>query len=339
MHNGTPVRFDDKLFVSPAGFDSDFAFYRSSGDRSEFIAKQAIPLRPISAPFDEAVRTARKICRLANGKPTLCLSSGVDSQCMLQAFQACGLPFDVAVLTFKDQLNQHDVSFIKQVLDQGAVKYSCVELDAIRFFESGDFFSYGREYQCQSPQLAAHLWMLDQIDGAPILSGNFLMPVVGEGGIFWIGLPGDLHTAYHRYLIKNDRAGEPWFFLNSSELAASFLHQDCLSKFRRLLVNFETELDDYAYKCDAYTEGGFKVNRQPTKQTGFELLREYFDKKLGTQYGNGFDALFRLPLEAINPPPAQYTQLVPAEFLKTDLELNHGAFQDLIKFIKRLLNP
>jgi hypothetical protein len=212
------------------------------------------------------------------------------------------------------------------------VKTNIVSLDPIKFFESGDFYTYGEKYGCQSPQICTHLWLLDQIDGTPVLSGNFIYPVKNDNEYFWYGLPGDLHATYFRYLVKNHRCGEPWFILNRSQLAASLVRNVPSMDITRNHKKLSTERE-YKLRIEAYRTAGFTIEPQKQKTTGFEKLRLYYDKRLNTKNGVGFDALFRNPLIDLNPYPDEYIQIVPSSFLE-----HEGKEKNQRGFVNKLFN-
>ncbi len=264
--------------------------------------------------FEEAVNCAIEIYKNRNGCTlSLCLSGGVDSEAMLLAFIAAGVDFKIYILRFKDELNKFDIQTSMQFCEQRGLKYSIIDLDVINFFESGLHLNYGIKYRCQSPQLAVHLWMCDQIDGLPVLGGNPFVKTEVNGHLFFIGLPGDLHCTYFRYFEQNKREGVPWFFIYSPELCASFLKLPTPRQLNELRIG----PSEYSYlmKCKTYQEAGFQIKPRKDKYTGFELLRDYYDQIHQTAHGTGFDQLFRRPLEQLNPFPKEYFQLVPLDYL------------------------
>lgn len=267
--------------------------------------------------FEEAVLSAKLIFKNSQNqsqKISLCLSGGIDSEAMLQAFAAAQVDFNICILKFENNLNDFDISTNIKICVNLNLEYKLIELDVIRFFESGDYLSYGHKYRCQSPQLAVHLWLLDQIDGLPVLGGNPFIKSNVNGRSFFIGLPGDLHCTYFRYFNINNREGVPWFFIYSPELCASFFKLPTSQKLHK--ISIQPGQYTYLHKCQLYIEAGFKVQPRTDKYTGFESLRDIYDKKLATLNGEGFDRSFRKPLEDLNPFPEQYRQLVPAEYFK-----------------------
>lgn len=283
--------------------------------QSVFQVKLGVLSRAPKSGFEEAVRAAQAIDQnRGSSQVSLCLSGGIDSEAMLQAFLAAEVAFKIYFLRFKDGLNDHDIKTNMEICDRNGLKYTVLELDVIQFLESGRHLEYGRKYRCQSPQIAVHFWMCDQIEGLPVFGGNPFVQTEIDGHPFFIGLPGDLHCTYFRYFEFHNRAGVPWFFIYSPELCASFLKLPTPQRLRQQRIN----PSEYSYlmKCNTYQEAGFKVQPRRDKYTGFELLREHYDKLHGTSNGVSFDRLFRLPLEQMNPFPQRYLQLVPRDYLE-----------------------
>lgn len=275
--------------------------------------KLGVLSRSADLAFNESVNCARHInLYRQKQKLVLCLSGGIDSEAMLQAFRAAQVEFEIVFMRFAGGLNDFDIQTNQQICTELGLPYKVLEADIIKFFEDEKHLDYGLKYRCQSPQLAAHLWMIDQIDGLPILAGNPFLQTEVNGHPFFIGLPGDLHCVYFRYFKLNKRAGVPWFFIYSPELCASFLR---LPTPRRLhALKIKPNEYTYLHKCQTYQEAGFSVQPRADKWTGFEEIRRIYDAKMGTTHGTGFDRLYRSPLERLNPFPTFYQQLVPRDY-------------------------
>lgn len=280
--------------------------------------KMTVSLGPLARPpvsgFHESVEAAREVALDQRRKKiALCLSGGIDSECMLRSFLQARVEFEVLFLRFKDQLNWFDIQTNVALCDSLQISYSFVELDIIHFFETEKHLSYGKKYSCQSPQIAAHLWMLDQIDNSvPVLAGNPFVKTQLADSVFFVGLPGDLHCAYFRYFDSNRRAGVPWFFIYTPEQCAAFLRTPTAISLQRSALGPESFT--YKAKCQIYQEAFYKVSPRADKYTGFELVRGHYDRVFQTTHGQGFDKNFREPLEKMNPFPETYIQRVPQNY-------------------------
>lgn len=299
--------------------NNHFQFGRIADDDTTFVAQCGPTTTPLQSALKEAQRSAELINDLARDlQPKLCLSGGIDSACMLESFASKKIPFEAVFLKFNNALNDFDIKTNIQLCEEKKIKYSVVDLDIIHFFDSGLYFEIAQKYECQSPQIATHLWLLDQIDGFPVLSGNPIMPIWNNDTWFFMGLPGELHCSYFKYFYIRERKGVPWFFLYTPELIASFFHLEASADF---LSKKKTNLKDYSYlqKCLSYEQAGFAARPRTNKFTGFELVRKYFDEKYNTTHGTGFDRYFRHPLEKQFPFPDKYIQLVPNNYFPPKL--------------------
>lgn len=245
----------------------------------------------------------------------LCLSGGIDSESMLISFLHAKVPVKAHFFCFEKNLNLHDIQTNIDNCAQLKVPFEIHEFNIINFFEGPSFWQIAEKYECQSPQIAAHLWMLEETQlKFPCLSGNPIAPIWRENGWYFVGLPGELHCAYFRFFLTNQIPGIPWFFIYSPELIASFFKTPVMRKY---LLKQITTPNAYTYleKCQSYQEAGFKVVPRRDKYTGFEGVREYFDQKMNTRFGQGFDQKFRRPLEEKFPFPKAYFQLIPNSIL------------------------
>lgn len=294
--------------------NNHFVYGRVESEPDTFLAQCGTLEREVRTPLEEAICSAQYIYETQKDKIKLCLSGGIDSESMLQAFTAANVPCEAVFLRFSDNLNQFDIITNIEKCEELGIPYSFVELDILGFFDSGKFLDVAKRYACPSPQLAAHLWLLEQIEGFPLLAGNPIAPIWKSEHWYFVGMPGELHTSYFNFFTVNQRAGVPWFFLYSPELIASFLKLEVMRNYVNKKVTSE-EKYSYHEKVKSYQQGGFRVQPRLNKFTGFELVRQHYDRKHGRQYGTAFNELFRQPLEELFPFPEQYLQLVPQNYL------------------------
>lgn len=287
-----------------------------SGNERHFEVQLGPLTRGPQIGFHEAVEAAHQIALQHHGKKlALCLSGGVDSESMLRAFLQARVNFDIFFMRFANDLNMFDIKTNITLCSSLGLSFKFIDLDVVRFFESSQHMKYAEKYRCQSPQIATHLWLLEQLDAIPVLSGNpFARSALGENN-FFIGLPGDLHCAYFRYFEKTQRNGVPWFFIYTPELCASFLRTPTTLQFSS--SGQGPEGFTYLHKCRSYQEAGFKVSPRENKYTGFELVRKHYDQVCKTEHGTGFDQLFREPMVKLNPFPDSYAQKVPVAYFRS----------------------
>ncbi|MBC7742256.1 MAG: hypothetical protein H7061_08665 [Bdellovibrionaceae bacterium] len=301
-------------------YKNHFEYGRLSTDENTFISQCGLMSRNAKSPKIEAIWAAQAIQRNAAGlKINLCLSGGIDSECMLEAFLAAHVEFEIFILKFKDDLNYFDIQTNLNKCRSLKLPYKIVELDIMHFFESGMCLQVAEKYNCQSPQLAVHLWFLEQLDGVPVLSGNPIAPIWLNDSWYFLGMPGELHCAYFNFFQTNQRQGVPWFFIYTPELIASFFALNCMQPYLQKNIK-NPELYTYGEKCRSYFEGGFSAQPRADKFTGFELVKNAYDRQYNTKHGDAFNKLFRWPLEEMFPFPETYIQLVPSQYFLSSLE-------------------
>ena len=223
----------------------------------------------------------------------LMLSGGMDSQIMLWCWLNSGIDFiPISVKytgapEFKEILNEHDLIELEQFSKNNNINIQYKYFDVIHFLEN-DLERYATKYQCTSPQICAHMCMSEQLtDGTIIFSGNFARDFNYTYSI--LGLK--------RYADNSNRSIIPFFLLHDRELAG-------------VLRQAPGKENDYSIKkYNAYTTLGAPVIPQPGKQTGFEIIKDYYDTrtdlivppKIRIKYASmpskrKFDLLFRYML-------------------------------------------
>jgi hypothetical protein len=223
----------------------------------------------------------------------LMLSGGMDSQIMLWCWLNSGIPFHpvsvkyTGASEYKEILNEHDLMELDEFSKNHNVQIDYKYFDIVNFLEN-DLENYAIRYQCTSPQICAHMCMSEMIiDGTVLFSGNFVRDFRYTYTI--LGLK--------RYADNSNRSIIPFFLLHDRELAG-------------VLQQAPGKGNDYSIKkYNAYTTLGAPVIPQPKKQTGFEVIKDYYDTrtdlivtpKMRIKYASmpskrKFDLLFRYML-------------------------------------------
>jgi hypothetical protein len=220
----------------------------------------------------------------------LMLSGGMDSQIMLWCWLNSDISFHPVSVKytgapeFKQILNEHDLIELEQFATNHDIPIDYYYFDIINFLEN-DLKNYATKYQCTSPQICAHMCMSEELSGGTIIfSGNFARDFNYTYTI--LGLK--------RYADTSGRSVIPFFLLHDPELAG------VLPQAPGNGNNYSTK------KYEAYSKLGVPVIPQPGKQTGFEVIKDYYDTrkdlvvppKIRIKYANmlskrKFDLLFR----------------------------------------------
>lgn len=239
-----------------------------------------------------AIECIKKISETYPPPYNLMCSGGTDSQSMIYLWLKSKVPFNIISVKYISNniyWNKHDLSTLEQFALVNNLTINFKEFDIINFLEN-DLNYISKTYNCPSPHISTHIKMTDLVPmGTIIFSGNFihnkralaLSPAL-------LGL--------HKFSLTQKRKEIsiiPFFFLEYPELAHAFKNFDLVTK------NI------------AYIESGIPIIPQPDKITGFEEVKNYYDKYTNRvtkierlKFSNKpskriFDLLFRYPYEGI----------------------------------------
>lgn len=219
-------------------------------------------------PIEVATRAISDIATTYPPPYTLMVSGGVDSQTMLWLWLQSKVPFTAVSVKYVSPdrtswFNEHDLYELKLFSEKHNIPIEYKEIDIIDFFETR-LIDYATQYQCNSPQICTHMAMTELITtGTVIFSGNFVSHVPYTYTIWGL----------KRYTDKVNRPVIPYFLLHDAELTR--LPEDPESK---KICEIVTSLDSYLNKIKSLEKIGIPVIPQPTKQTGFEKIKEYYDQ-------------------------------------------------------------
>lgn len=247
------------------------------------------------------ISAARSAASQLGDNPVLCLSGGIDSQAMIQAWVEAGIKFDTAIGVFNNGLNAQDSDHALMFCREVGIDPIIVDIDVVNFL-TRDNRMYGEKYRCTSPHFITHYKMFDMLQDmgyTGICTGGNAFAKGADG---WGPAPSPAqmnHVEYSRLnefpVIGNFLGYDPelcWtialltpmhptVWLNSVDPSA---HQLALSREVR-----------YSTKIEGYQNHGFNIIPQDKKYTGFELVKDYFAEKFND--GWTFEKKFRHPLE------------------------------------------
>lgn len=250
--------------------------------------------------IDEAAAAAREIYEKMPKPIVLCLSSGIDSQCLYQAFVRAQVPFEIATFRYhcKDlpDLNIEDTIWNFNNLRFSGHRFQDINIDLFDFYFGTEHWKIADESQCQSPQLTCHMKGMSLVEGTPVLSWNIPNIFRTKNGNPAINVPNSKYFAYHRFLQSRKMPGVPFFFLYTPELFFSSLSMKTMRKLYQRCHNEDRSLT-YVRKMRAYQQGGFSPEfMQKRKLTGFEKFKDWLaDYTGGVEWT--YDLLYRTPLE------------------------------------------
>ena len=288
--------------------------------------------KALDSCFKEAILACQIVYETTKEPLNICLSGGLDSECLVQAAIASKVPFKVSIFKYLPDFNVHDIRFAIEFCEAKKINYELVELDIVRFYETGEYLEFALKYQVNSPQFVVYLKCASQTSGNTIFAGGF--PYINyfiDGkkletpSIF---TPSSKEYCFDRFFNVEKRTGVGHFFQYTPELYFSFLLKTIAggSIGERSVFNFENH---YAFKAKVYEQGGFNVSNcleRKVKFNGFEKLKDYYADRYGV--GDIYEKLFRLPLQEIMPPEESIITLYPNQVVE-QLNLNWAGSQNV----------
>lgn len=244
------------------------------------------------------INAAKAAAAQLGTNPVLCLSGGVDSQAMIQCWTEAGLKFDVAILEFENDLNNHDVSVALEYCSKHEIKPVMLKLNVIQFL-TRECIEVGTKYKCTSPHFITHYQMFDmlrQLGYTGICCGG---TAFARNHKEWGPVPSAAQANYIEYskqtkfpVIGNFLGYDPNLCWSIALLTPEHDVEWVINKSQ---VMDEVNAARYAAKLIGYCKHGFDIIPQDNKYTGFELVKDYFAEKFND--GWAFEKMFRLPLQ------------------------------------------
>ncbi|NUN07416.1 MAG: hypothetical protein HUU57_16855 [Bdellovibrio sp.] len=257
------------------------------------------PTAPLNSPLNEAIKAAQDLAAYyAGNKIYLCLSGGVDSECMLESFVRARVDFCPVLLVFSGGYNEFDIHHARQACRRHGLSWIEKNLDLDRFYNSKEFLEICDATECRSPMLAVHMWLFLELDGVPVCAWNPPRIVVGGNDKIRLTLPQELYFSYHRYSHKMNRPLRPFFFLESPALYYSFFHLSFVQSLLRDPKKWRSQynLDEYYIKCHMYRNAGYHFSDKTYKFTGFEHYKNHVMSTYKSDQ-HEYTRRFRTPLE------------------------------------------
>lgn len=268
-----------------------------SQDKSQLTLDCTYHYLKAMQPLDAALLTVQHIVDNYPAPYTLMVSGGIDSQAMLWAWHQSGQPFTALSGRYNTDMNAHDHVQLLEFAEHHNITVDFLDLDLLDFF-ANEYSTWADKYQCDSPQICAHMRIASAVTaGTVILSGNFLEKTHPALTYAILGMK--------RYAEQSGQSMVPFFFLETPELAYSFIS----------ILDSSNSAAAYQRRVEAYWSAGFPVGPQCRKYTGFEKYKDYYDQLghlvpvtdrlefVGKPSDRVFDQLLRYPYERKFKPP------------------------------------
>ena len=267
------------------GYDGEWFRLRQNPDDVFSIAYGRCQTEPGSF-VDECVRAARLIGEAADGPIHVLFSGGVDSEVTMLCFLAAKVPVTAAIMRFDHNVNQHDIAFAVRFCERHGVPYRLYDLDIQDFFREL-LLNYTIPVRCNAPMMAATMWLVDQIEGFPVLGQGecyLLRPTrrkrlshakvtsycdVVFADEQWALQESETVNAWYRHFVLRGRNGAPGFFQYTPEQMLSYLRDRHVIT---MMADPEHDAND-GWKLAVYQQH-FDVPTRP-KYTGYEPIMEF----------------------------------------------------------------
>lgn len=250
--------------------------------------------RPVKSFREECIQAAADIWERRDGLPIdVLFSGGSDSEIVLRSFLELGVPVNVHIMRFSNYVNAHDWCYAYVICQNLNITPIFHDLDLVDFWKSGKCLSYAEISRSVSPQLLPHMWLMDQVDGIPVMgSGESytartdvaelrdkqLTANMYPLNVKWALFEREKIAAWYRYAMKTNKKAIPGFFQYSPELLLSFLVDPKMNELHANKVF--GKLSNKSTKFDIYkTHWPELIDRN--KWSGFELV-EPIDKVIRT---------------------------------------------------------
>jgi GNAT superfamily N-acetyltransferase len=144
---------------------------RSSISDEWFVRYGKIAYQP-GTLREEALKAAQHIRDVNSGPIDILFSGGSDSEIVLRAFVDAGIKVRCNIIRYDRYINAHDWAYATVVCDSLGVKPVYHDLDLLNFYESGEYETYSDISNSVSPQLLPHMWLINKLDGVPVLGSG-----------------------------------------------------------------------------------------------------------------------------------------------------------------------
>lgn len=262
-------------------------------------------------------------------RPNVLYSGGIDSELIVETCIAANIEFDVSIMRYVvdgESMNDFDINYAIDYCNNYDVNYTIYELDLNWFLEGGTYIEYAIRYQCNSPQLCCHMWLMDCISGTPILGGDMVV-IRGTGDKMHLWSKPFMNYCYDSYFTQTNREGFLFLEATPEIIVAGLLAASNIAQHEHLIYDRDmTPIEGYSIKCAKFRAMGFEAKPKPSKYTGFEHIRQYYSDKYNEQHTiREFNNRFRKPIEHMISEP--------------ELIVNYSApIQDSYKEYQRIVN-
>ncbi len=270
------------------GYDYKNWYTNRISSKQKFVTEYGNAETDLTSWRHANVMAAKEIHRAAKDQKIWVLySGGIDSEVCLKSFLEAKVPIEIAIMKYENDFNLHDINYALNFCKKQNLPYKLFNLNISQFWGSKEMYEIVDLCHCVSPQLAACLWLGEQVDGIPVIAQGdpYLKKIVSKDYV--PGLSPYLPTPWHyvesdrlcslfRYFMFRKRPAVPAFFQYIPEQMLSFIKYN---KLLQELINnrIEGKLGTRTSKFQMYLEEYPELEVRP-KLHGFEQFEDLHSK-------------------------------------------------------------
>lgn len=223
-----------------------------------------------------------------HGEVLIPMSGGLDSEFVMYCALRANITPVPVIMRYTDYehrpLNEYDYKYAVEYCSKHGMQARIYDAPIAELFDRGAYWRFGATYCSTSPQLAAHLWLLSKIKMQSIMPGD---PVNYHGGS-GISVQPYEYYCYDRYFSDTKRLNcIPRLHTANGKIVRKGIE-----------ITMQVSALEANQKAEWYKLAGMQDFVRRPKYTGFEEVREYYDKYHST--ANYFNKKFRRPLGRIH---------------------------------------
>lgn len=223
----------------------------------------------------QCIRAASLIGNSTNLPIWLCFGGGIDAEVAFHSLRLSNVNFKVAICKFANAINDHDIKWARKICREYEIEFKEYELDIEKFLNE-EVYIRAEKYKLATSHAPWHMWLAEQVDGYLIFAGGDLIIFRNEGEEQMYVKFSPQSTLIHRYLLESDREGQPYFFLHTPELIASFLLHPYIKTFVRCSKAMRM-LSVKWFKPAMYFSSWPEMKYQRQKYHGLEPIEDGLD--------------------------------------------------------------
>lgn len=248
---------------------------------------------------EECLRSAHEIHEHFSGPFNICYSGGMDSEVTLLSFYKAGIPVRAATVRFFHGKNEHDIAPTYRFCRERGIPHDVYDLDLESFWQS-EVFDYAQRTFCPSPQFPVTMWLMDQVDGVPVVGSGDCAVMRKENTNEFFFKEEEKYFSLYQHLFVSARPGVPAFLQYTPEQMYAFFTHPRLQEYIQGRAKREKLISISKYKHRIYSDSFSEVEGRPV-YNGFEKLSKVeseIRRRLRREYGSG-EHSFRFALKNI----------------------------------------